>query len=64
MEVCFQKKKLLNYVTTILVCFPLPGCVDEVVDSQENYQEYRCDVHFLQCHRFSATHFVNGGGVC
>ena len=64
MEVSFQKKKLSDYITVILVSFPLGGCVDEIVDIQANYQGYRCDVHFLRCRTFAVIHFVNGKGVC
>ena len=35
----FKKKQLINY-TIVLVSFPSGGCVDEVVNSQGNYQEY------------------------
>ena len=47
-----------------MVSFPLGGCVNEVVNSQANYQGYRYDVHFLCCHTFAVMHSVNDGGVC
>ena len=36
-KVSFQKKQS-DYYTIILVSFPLGECVDEVVDSQANYE--------------------------
>ena len=59
-----EKTKLLDYYTIILVSFPLGRCVDEVVDSRENYQRYRCDIHFLWCRTLAVIHSVNGAGVC
>ena len=64
MEVSFQEKKLSDYHTIILVSFPLGWCVDEVVDSQANYQGYKYDDHFLWCHTFAVKHYVNGEGSC
>ena len=54
----------LLYYSIILVSFPLGGCVDEVVDSQANYQGYRYGIHFLWCHIFAVMHSVNGEGIC
>ena len=48
----------------ILVSFPLGGCVDEVVNSQANYQGYRYGVHLLWCYTFTVILSVNGQGVC
>ena len=62
--VSFQEKLLSDYYTIIMVSFPLGGCVNEVVNSQVNYQGYRYDVHFLCCHTFAVMHSVNDGGVC
>ena len=48
----------------ILLSFPLGGCVDEVVDSQVDYQGYIYDLHFLQGHTFAVIHPVNDEGSC
>ena len=64
MEVSFQKKHLSDYYTIIVVSFPLDECVDEVADSQPNYQLYRYDVHFLWCHTFAVIHSTNVEKVC
>ena len=36
-----EKNQLTDYYTVILVSFPSGECVDEVFNSQANYQEYR-----------------------
>ena len=41
MEVSRKETKLLDYYTIKLVSFSLGVRVDEIVDSQENYQGYR-----------------------
>ena len=61
MAVSFQKKQLSDYFTIILLSFPLGGCVDEVVNSQANYQGYK---HFHGCYTFAFIYSVNGEGVC
>ena len=53
------RKTQLDYYTIILVFFPLGEYLDEVVDSQTNYQGYRYDVHFLGCHTFAVVHSVS-----
>ena len=50
--------------TITLVSFPSGGCVNDAVDKRTDQQGYQYDVHFLQCHAFTAVHFMNGGGVC
>ena len=62
-ESFFSEKQLSDNYNIILVSFPLGGCVNEVVDNQANYQEYRYYVHFLRCHTFAVIHSVNGEGV-
>ena len=47
----------------MLISFPFGRCVNKVVDSPENYEGYRYDVHFPQCHTLAVIHSVNGEGV-
>ena len=55
----FSENKFLVLYTTILVSFPLGGCVDEVVDNQTNDQRYTY-AHLLYCHTLTVLHFMNG----
>ena len=48
----------------ILVSFPFGRRVDELVDSETNYQGYRYDIHFFRCHTFAVIHISNRKGVC
>ena len=59
----FRKKTIiLGFYTIILVSLPLGECVDEVADSQENYQGYRYDIHFLQCRTSAVIYSLNDEG--
>ena len=62
-ESFFKKKQLINY-TIVLLSFPSGGFVDEVVNSQGNYQECWYNVYFLWCHTFAVIHSENGEGIC
>ena len=60
----FRKRQFYEMYTKTLVSFPSGGCVNDAVDKRTDQQGYQYDVHFLQCHAFTAVHFMNGGGVC
>ena len=65
MEASFQKKQFSHwYILKYWFLFSLGGCVDEVVDSQADYQGYRYDVNFLRWHIFAVIHSMNGEGIC
>ena len=61
--VFLAQTNVLDYDTIILIFVPLGGCVDEVIEIQENYEGGRYDVCCLQCHTFAVIHSVNGEGV-
>ena len=50
--------------TITRVSFPSGGCVNDAVDKRADHQGYQYDVHILQCHTFTAVHFMNREGVC
>ena len=58
-ENLFSENTFLVLYTTILVSFPLGGCVDEVVVNETNDQRYTY-VHLLYCHLLTVLHFMNG----
>ena len=64
MEVSFQKKTTFWLIYCDAFFSLLDGFVDETVDSQVNYQEYRYDVYFLRRCTFAVIHSANGEGVC
>ena len=66
MKVSFQGFIFLNFYIIVLVSFPSGGCVDENVGNRTSYQgyDYEYDDYFLQDHKWTVTHFMNGEKVC
>ena len=58
-----QNSDTIVLFKVILASSPSDASVDEVVDSRANYQGYRYNFDFLQCHTFKAMHIENGEGV-
>ena len=68
MEVSFQGFFFffLNLYIIVLVSFPSGVYVNENIGNRTSYQryDYEYDDYFLQDHKWTATHFMNGERVC